>query len=340
MTVTSAVSDTVVDPSEPDGSPGMLPGLGRRLGPRNIGAVYVWVVLAGLFAIWKPDLFLTTGTAARIFNESAIAGLMALALIIPLAAGLFDLSIGSVMGLSGVLVAKLVGSEHQTVLVAIVLAVLVAAALGAVNAFVVVVLGVDSFIGTLATGSMVAAATVAVSKQQILIEGIHGHLSPISTRGVGLIQLPVFYVAILALVLSLVLARTVIGRQFYAVGFNRDAARLAGIPTGRVRCIAMVTSATIAGLAGVVLTARIEAADPGAGPSYLIPAFCAAFLGATQFGKGRFNPWGAMVAVFMLGTGTVGLLLAGAPQWAPQMFQGAVLLVAVGMTQGRRARSS
>jgi ribose transport system permease protein len=94
-------------------------------------------------------------------------------------------------------------------------------------------------------------------------------------------------------------------------------------------------------VAGVALTARIEAADPSNGPSYLIPAFSAAFLGATQFRHGRFNPWGTVVSVLLLGTGSIGLLLAGAPQWAPQVFQGVVLIAAVSLTvvQGRRKGS-
>jgi len=94
----------------------------------------------------------------------------------------------------------------------------------------------------------------------------------------------------------------------------------------------------VAALAGVALTAQIGAADPSNGPSYLIPAFSAAFLGATQFRRGRFNPWGTILAVLMLTTGSIGLLLVGAPQWSPQVFQGAVLIAAVGLGGLRRHR--
>jgi ribose transport system permease protein len=96
--------------------------------------------------------------------------------------------------------------------------------------------------------------------------------------------------------------------------------------------IAFVTSAVIAGFAGMVLAARVSSGSPTAGPAYLIPAFSAAFLGATQFRQGRFNPWGTVIAVLLLGTGNVGLLLAGGPNWTPTLFEGVVLIAAVALT--------
>jgi ribose transport system permease protein len=114
--------------------------------------------------------------------------------------------------------------------------------------------------------------------------------------------------------------------------------KLVGVSVARIRVLTLLSSGLVSALAGIALTARIEAADPSTGPSYLIPAFSAAFLGATQFRHGRFNPWGTLLAVLMLTTGSIGLLLVGAPQWSPQVFQGVVLIAAVGLgvLQGRR----
>jgi ribose transport system permease protein len=137
-------------------------------------------------------------------------------------------------------------------------------------------------------------------------------------------------------IIGFVLEQTVLGRKFYATGYNPEVTRLVGESVRSIRTIALLCSGTIAAFAGVVLCARIQAAEPSGGPSYMIPAFSAAFLGATQFRHGRFNPWGTVVAVLMLGTGSVGLLLAGAPQWAPQVFSGVVLIAAVGVTVVQR----
>jgi ribose transport system permease protein len=130
------------------------------------------------------------------------------------------------------------------------------------------------------------------------------------------------------------LERTQMGRRFYAMGFERETARLSGIRVDLLGTLAFISSAVIAGAAGLVLTGRVASASPEAGPPYLIPAFSAAFLGATQLRAGRFNPWGTVIAVLMLGTGDVGLLLAGGPIWTPELFEGVVLIAAVALTAG------
>jgi ribose transport system permease protein len=304
----------------------------------NIAAVYVWIALIVIFAVWAPDLFLTSTTLKRILDESAITGIAALSILLPLAAGVFDLSIGSTMGLSGIAAGWLLGNTGFPPAVVILLALGVGLVIGVFNAIVVVTLRINSFIGTLATGSIISAITLGVSGQQILTSGVSGSFSLFATANWGGVQLPVFYLLVLMLVIGFVLEQTVFGRFTYAAGYNPEATKLVGVSVARIRVLTLMFSGLVAALAGVALTARIEAADPSNGPSYLIPAFSAAFLGATQFRRGRFNPWGTVLAVLMLTTGSIGLLLVGAPQWSPQVFQGAVLIAAVGLGVLRRRR--
>ena len=95
-------------------------------------------------------------------------------------------------------------------------------------------------------------------------------------------------------------------------------------------------SAFIAGIAGIVLASTLGSGDPTAGNPYLLSAFAAAFLGATQLRGGRFNAWGTLIAVLMIGTGIIGLGLASAPSWAPNMFTGIVLIAALAITEQER----
>jgi ribose transport system permease protein len=118
----------------------------------KIGAVYVWLLIIVVFAIWVPDTFPNTGTAKQILNTNAITGLAALSILIPLTARVFDLSFAFVMTLTGVVVAKLVTGGTPLV-PALAIGVLVGVGIGLINATVVVVMRIDSFIGTLATGS-------------------------------------------------------------------------------------------------------------------------------------------------------------------------------------------
>lgn len=310
--------------------------LGAQLSYRNIGAIYVWIVLIIIFTVWQPQLFPTARTAKTVLNEYAITGLAALSAIMPLAAGIFDLSIGSTVGFAGVFAGWSLNTLGLSPALAILVTLVAGLAIGLMNAVVVVRMRIDSFIGTLATGSIIAALTIWVSGDQILTGKLSGSFTNFASTSTAGIQLPVIYLLAGMLVLAYLLEQTTFGRHIYAAGYGPDVARLVGLRVDRLRTISLLWSGVMASFAGVCLASQLGGADPSTGPEYLIPAFSAAFVGATQFRHGRFNPWGAVVAVLMIGTGSVGLLLAGTQQWMPQVFQGAVLIAAVGVTMYQR----
>jgi ribose/xylose/arabinose/galactoside ABC-type transport system permease subunit len=197
--------------------------------------------------------------------------------------------------------------------------------------------GVDSFIATLATGSLIEAfITLMTDDIAITDPELAGPFSNIGQANIGGITLPVFYVLIAATAIWFVLEHTATGRKLYATGFNAESARLAGVNTVRLRFSSLVVSALLAGVAGVVIASTVGSGDPSAGTPYLLPAYAAAFLGASQLHPGRFNAWGALIAVLLLGTGITGLGLAAAPNWAPAMFTGVVLIAALAITGAER----
>lgn len=310
--------------------------LKSALSPRRIGAVYVWIAIIAIFGILEPDTFLTTGTAKTILNNFAITGLVALSLVIPLAAGLFDVSVGYVVGLAGVVAAHAVAEFDLGGWPAVAVTLLVCAGIGLVNSFVVVVLKVNSLIGTLATGSLFSAATIAVSDERSITRNVNRLSDILASKHILGVTIPVVIMLVAMVVIAVVLEQTALGRYWYAIGFDAQVARLVGLRVRALQTAALVVGAMIAGLAGILLTARIGSGSPTTGPSYLLPAFAAVFLGATQFRNGRFNPWGTVVAVLLIGTGTIGLSLAGAPRWSSQVFQGAVLIAAVALTSTAR----
>lgn len=317
-----------------------LPRWLGSLSYRNIGAVYVWLFLIVVFTIWVPDLFPTDQTAKSVLNQYAITGLAALSIVLPLAAGVFDLSIGSVIGFAGVFAGWCLNTLGVPPAAAVALTLLAGVGIGLFNSLVVVRMNIDSFIGTLATGAIIAAGTLGVSGDEIITGQVSGNFTKIASTSIEGVQLPVLYLLIGMLILGFVLEQTVFGRHVYASGYGPEVSRLVGLRVGRIRTISLVCSSTLASFAGIALASRIGSADPTVGPEYLIPAFSAAFVGASQFRGGRFNPWGTVVAVLMIGTGSVGLLLAGTPNWTPQVFQGAVLIAAVGITGIQRRRPS
>jgi ribose transport system permease protein len=321
-------SSTASGATNPTG--GILTRVQSALAPRKISGVYLWIALIVFYSLATSTFF--SGTTARtIATEQAVTAIVAMGLTIALAAGVFDLSIAGTMGLANIIVAKLMADAGLPIVVAILLTLLVGALIGVVNGLLVVKARIDPFIATLGTNSILLAAIFVVSNNQNVL-GIPAGFQKIAGNQLLGIPLPVFYVLILAVVLWYVLACTPLGRRLYATGGGRDVARLAGVPTTRYVIGAFVASAVIASLAGVLVVATIGTGSTEVGQSYLLPAFAAGFLGATQFRPGRFNIWGTVLAVYLLATGVKGLVLMGADVWVPDLFNGLALIIAVGLS--------
>lgn len=310
----------------------------RRVSFSNLSVIYILIALVVFFGTWKTDLFLTYDTFSGMLNQNAIQALMALSLVLALSCGVFDLSIGYTMSLTSMTTAYLVSSSFQnlTPTSAIFLSILVALAVGLINATIVVVFKIDSFIGTLATGSIFYSAAVYLTDNVPISVGSSTirDLGRWEFAGLGA---PVFVVAVVAALLWYVMGHTPVGRSIYATGLGPEAARLAGIRTNGIRFVSLLVSAQLAGIAGILATAKFNQGSAAVGNPYLIQAFAAVFLGATLFRGSLFNAVGTVIAVVLLGTITVGLALAGiVQQWVPYAFQGLILIAALALGGLRR----
>ncbi|HEY5332005.1 MAG TPA: ABC transporter permease [Solirubrobacterales bacterium] len=310
----------------------LLEGPARVLSFRNISALYVFVVIFVIFSIWVPDTFLKIDTWKTLVDSQAVTALLAVGLVIALSAGAFDLAIGTELGLGAILVSWLLADQGLPIAPAIALTILAGALVGAFNGLLIVRVRIDSFIATLGVSSVLLAMIAWISSSQQII-GLSTRFQSIGTSEVLGLTLPVYLMLAAGVIVWYVLERTPLGRRVYATGGNIEAARLAGVRTAAIVVGALIACAAIAALSGILVSASLGAGDPTIGPSYLLPAFSAAFLGSTQFSGGRFNVWGTVVAVYVLATGVKGLQLAGAPIWIPDLFNGAALLIAVGMAK-------
>ena len=339
--VTEAAGEPAAATQPPANSAAAPPsgGLLHDLAFDRIGAVYVWLGIIVLFSLWAPETFPNLATAKQILNANAITALAAMSITIPLAARVFDLSFAGVMTLTGVAVAHLIAKDGVPVVPAIALALGVGVGIGVINAVVVVVMRIDSFIATLATGSLIAALITMVTNEVPITDAKLGEaFAKIGQTSVDGVTLGVLYCVVVAVAIWYLLEHTASGRRLYATGFNPDAARLAGVRTDRLRFLSLVASGGLAGATGIVLASMLGSGSPTAGTPYLLPAFAAAFLGATQLKHGRFNAGGTIIAVLLLGTGVTGLALANAPQWAGDMFVGVVLIASLAVTGLQRRR--
>jgi ribose transport system permease protein len=308
--------------------------------PQRFSGIYVWIVVIIVFSFLAPSTFPTINNVKTILNEQAVTALLAVGLVVPLAAGVYDLSIVYSMNLAAIFVAWLLVHTGLPLGITCVLAIASALVCGVINGVVVVLFKVDSFIGTLATGSVFLALVDLITNQldiSIPQHDVH-QFEQLTSSSVGGVTLPVFYLLVVALIVWYTLEYTPTGRYFYATGSGRDAAALAGIRTGRLRFIALLISAGVAGITGIVVASRVGIASDTLGAPYLLPVFAGVFLGATQIKAGRFNVWGALIGVYLLATATQGFTLVSAPVWVSELFNGVVLIVAVAIAGLQRRR--
>lgn len=314
-----------------------VPSIRQRVAKRGgevserFGLVLAWILVIAVFSALQPDTFATTNNLKTILSTQAIPLFMALGLVPALAAREYDLSVGGVMGLSLVLVGYLNVTEHWPVGAAVAVALASGIAVGSINAFCIIVLEIESLVVTLGMGTLLAGAALGISS--LPVSGVSQSLVNVSTHELGGVELVFFYGLILTAVLWYVLSHTPLGRYLYFVGEGRNVARLSGIRVDTIRAGALIASSTVCAVAGVLQAGLIGGADPTIGPTLVLPAFAAAFLGATAIIPGRFNAWGTFVAVYFLATGIVGLQLLGLSGWIEQVFYGAALILAVAVSR-------
>ena len=306
--------------------------IARALSFRNISAIYIFIVMFAIFSFWVPDTFLKWDTWKALIDSQAVTAILAIGLVVALSAGAFDLAIGAELGFGAILVAWFLVDKGVAIAPAIALTLLAGALVGVLNGLLVVKVRIDSFIATLGMSSILLAMIAWVSSSQQIL-GLPEGFQQIGTTEILDLTLPVFLMLAAALISWYVLERTPVGRRIYATGGNIEAARLAGVRVSAVIIGSLIACGTVATFAGLLVSANLGTGDPTIGPAYLLPAFSAAFLGSTQFRGGRFNVWGTIVAVYVLATGVKGLQLAGAPIWIPDLFNGAALLLAVGLAK-------
>ncbi|MFI7357605.1 ABC transporter permease [Streptomyces avidinii] len=321
-------------PPSPSSSPrSLLDHLrGHHIG--TYGLLVLAVLLFLVFSLVLPDTFPTRDNVSSILSNQSIPAILALGATIPIATGKFDLSMGYGLGLAHVMVLQLIVNTGWPWPVACLTVVLGGALVGVLNGVIVEYVRIDSFIATLGTGSMMYAATGWITDGSRIVPGPDGLPASFTglydSRFLGL-PLPAYYVIALAAVLWVVLERLPLGRYLYVIGSSRRTADIIGIPSHRYSVYAFAGSGLVTGLAGVLLAAQQQTGNPSVGLDYLLPAFVGALLGSTTIKPGRVNALGTVVAVAVLAIGLAGIGQLGADFWATPLFNGATLLIAVGL---------
>lgn len=309
-----------------------LPSASRLLPPELRGVLTALIVLGILLAFASP-FFLTTANIGNLLVGVALMGIVAAGETLVMLSGGLDISVGSIVALTGVVSALVLTATHNAG-IAVAAALLVGGLAGLMNGLIITTLRINALIVTLATMSIYLGLTYIVGEGKAVgaTDATFAWLGNGSVLG---IPNPIILLAIVYLLGQVVLSFTTIGRNIYAMGGNAEAARLAGLNLAKYRMGLYTASGLLAGLSGVVLTARLGSGQPIAGTGLELSAIAAVVLGGTSLSGGIGSLFGTLLGVLVLGTLSNGLILLRIPAFYQYLARGAVLLLAVGLDHYR-----
>lgn len=302
------------------------------------GLVVALLAVIAIFGALRPSTYLTTTNLAINLNAKAVLVILVLSVLPSLAAGLYDMSIAGAMGLSYVVVGYLNVVQGWPILPTIAIALCAGLVIGLVNSLLIVKVGINSLIVTLGMGTLLGGIALGINGRAV--SGLDERLVSFFRFSVGSVQVVFVIALLLTVVLWFVFRHTPVGRYIYVVGSGAEVARLAGLNVAAIQTGTLIVASLGASFAGVALAGVQNSVDPNSAAKLLLPAFAAAFLGSTALTPGRFNAWGAFIAVYFLAAGITGLQFLGMSGWIENVFYGGSLVAAVLLSYLARRRRS
>ncbi|WP_118180499.1 ABC transporter permease [Paraburkholderia phosphatilytica] len=301
--------------------------LRNGLGPLCAALVIICVALS--FA--SPE-FLTTSTLTNIMVQVSVVGIAAVGGTFVIITSGIDLSVGSLVALTGMVAATLMaGSTQGNVglgIAGLAVAIAVGAGVGALNGIAIAWLRLVPFIVTLAMMAMARGLTLAISDGRTKFD-FPNAFTVFGAKSIAGLPMPMLVMLIVFLIGHVLLRKTTFGHQVFAVGGNREAARLAGIPVQRVMFLTYVLAGATAAIAGIVLAGRLNSALPSAANGLELQVIAGIVIGGTSLAGGRGSIIGTFIGVVLIGVINVGLSLLGVNPFWTQFIQGGVIFAAV-----------
>jgi ribose/xylose/arabinose/galactoside ABC-type transport system permease subunit len=303
----------------------------------NYNIILVLLLLCVGLSLYT-DRFLNQENIINITRQVSINGILAIGMTVVVLTGGIDLSVGSLVALSGVVTAVGLRDYHLGLALVIPLSLLVGLAMGSINGYFVAYCRAAPFVVTLAMMTAARGLTYVYSKGRP-ISPLPAEFLFIGKGNLWIIPIPVIIFLLTFLLGYLLLSYFRIGRYIYAVGGNETAAIVSGINAKRVKLFAYAFSGLLCGLAAVILTARVSAGLPQAGSSYELDAIAATVIGGTSLSGGRGRLWGTLVGALILGVVNNGLDLMEITSFYQQIVKGVIILGAVLLDSKRHGSS-
>lgn len=294
----------------------------------NIGIIAVLVILFVILSFISP-VFLTSSNLITVLQQITINVFLALGMTLVIILGGIDLSVGAIVALSGTLTVGFIVNSGIPVYAAILLGVLLGGLIGLLNGFVIAQFKLPPFIVTLASMYIAQGIAYIYSGGQAARITNDAFTNIGTVRIFGFIPLPVVYMVILVAIFIILLSKTKFGTYVYAIGGNREAARLSGVPSKKVEISVYVLTGVLAAFAGIVLAARMYSGQPSVGQGYELDAIAACVLGGVSMAGGRGRISGTVFGAIVIGVVSNGLNLLGVNSFWQLLVMGLIILIAV-----------
>ncbi len=288
-----------------------------------IGFILLLLVFTGI----RPDVFPSLRNLKNIVEQVATLVIVASGVTVVMVTGDFDLSVGAIASLVGIIAALLMKAGFGT-LPSVLVALGFGTATGLLNGLLIAYGGLSAFVGTLATMTAYSGAALLISKGTTIF-ALPENFKVLGQGSLGFLPISVIVMLLTLGIVYLLLEQTTYGRKLYAIGGNEEASFLSGIRIHRVRLAAFGISGFFASLGGIVLTSRLFSAHPQAGSPFMLNAAAAVFLGMTAFREGEANIWGTLLGALIMGVMGNGLNILGINTYVQSILTGAIIILAV-----------
>lgn len=294
----------------------------------NIGIIAVLLIMCVIVSL-ATDKFLTASNLISVLRQISINAYIALAMTFIIILGHIDLSVGSIVAMSGTLTVGLIVNQGLSVGLAILLGIVLGTLAGFISGLIVAVFHVPAFIITMAMMNICSGVAYVYSGGQSTRITDEFFIAIGTGYLFNVIPLPVVYMVILIAVFSFLLRKTKFGTYVYAIGGNREAARLSGVPILKVEIIVFTLSGLLSAFAGLVLCSRMYSGQPSVGDGYELNAISACVLGGTSMSGGKGHISGTVFGAMVIGIISNGLNLIGVSSYWQLIVKGLIIICAV-----------
>lgn len=305
---------------------------------KDLGILIVLIFLILVLSIISPA-FANVGNFINIFKQAAINGILATGMMCVILTGGFDMSVGSTVGLTGV-VAALLAQGQYPIIVPILLSMFIGLLVGITNGICISYLAIPAFVVTLGTQSLVRGLAYLVSGGEPVFGVSQGFENIAGGKLFGQIPLLVVYYILIALFFGFILTKTVFGRRIYAVGGNAISAEVSGINVKFMKMLVYSICGMLAGVAGFLLTSRTVSGSPVAGEGYELDAISAVVIGGISMDGGVGNWYGTIIGAILLAVISNGLDILRVSSYYQYIIKGIIIIVAVFLDIRSRARDN